>query len=221
MLPSFTDALFLPTGLVLGTVLAATLFPGVVFVVQTTYSRGPTAGQLVARRLALAQAVLALPAAILVMLLLKAVLHWPWGWRPVAAGLLLLAAWQLWKGADVRALRLPPDFGHSSPAELGRLTFRRAVAMPGRGMTIAGQFACLGLGQFTIGGWAIPLQVLGFGLGAWLWFAFFAEVAKWSVKEQVPDDIALRSLNKLRRIGLLVLTVIAAMGLIPLAFPVM
>jgi membrane protein DedA with SNARE-associated domain len=60
------------------------------------------------------------------------------------------------------------------------------------------------------------LLSLGTGVGYFLWGAFFTTVA-WYGRD-VPEPICVRSLNKLRRLAVAVLLLLAVIGFAPFTF---
>lgn len=185
-----------------GMTLAIANFPAAVRCIQAEATHGQAKGSLpVILAIAAAHGIWALPALLIVTG--TALTHSPPAWvlRLAAAGILLQVMLGLFQSTPVKRLRL--DGPDADPATLRERTWRLALAQPFRFPTLLAVFLAVGMADFE----PSPLALLPACLAvacttaAWLWF--LALVAR-RYADSIPESVSLDSLNKLRRISILI-----------------
>lgn len=202
-------------GIWLSLLYSAAVMPASVWVIQVTVSRRWLAGGAAALGLSLGQ----LPWCLLAS---AALFEFPQLWQALdlhlRIGAVLFLFWMASRCArapTVKGLRIETT---ASLAQLLRMSFWRSFIMPWRLPLWAAFILSVGVHLRGPGWEAAGLFSLGAVVGQLLWHVHFIVVAGL-FGHRVPEDISLRSLNKLR---LLSVTVTAGLGLIilaPLAFP--
>ncbi|MEX0327018.1 MAG: hypothetical protein AB3N33_13105 [Puniceicoccaceae bacterium] len=194
---------------------SATVVPASVWVIQLTVSRGWLCGLACSLGLTLGQLPWAITAAAVLF-------QFPGLWQTLDLGLRALAAgffiWMALRSARapaVRGLHVETDAGTWA---LIKSSFWRSLVMPWRLPLWAGLIISISV-HLTGPGWGLAPQ---FGLGALAgqmgWFAHFVLIAGLFGR-RVPEDISLRSINKLRLLATVVLAGLALIILAPVAFP--
>lgn len=202
-------------GIWLSLLYSATVMPASVWVIQVTVSRRWFAGTAAALGLSLGQ----LPWCLLASLLL---FQTPAFWqemdfhlRIIAVLFLFWMAYRCLKAPEIRQIRTDAKAGMSG---LFATSLWRSLIMPWRFPLWAAFILSVGV-HLRGPGWAAAcLFSIGAVAGQMLWHLHFIVVAGL-FGHRVPEDISLRSLNKLR---LLSATVCAGLGCIilaPIAFP--
>ncbi|NDV63447.1 hypothetical protein G0Q06_13360 [Puniceicoccales bacterium CK1056] len=202
-------------GIWLSLLYSAAVMPASVWVIQVTVSRTWMAGIASALGLSLGQ----LPWCLLASVLL---FQYPLFWqemdfhlRAIAVLFLFWMAYRCIKAPEVRLLKTATTANISG---LFVMSFWRSLIMPWRFPLWAAFILSVGIHLRGPGWMAACLFSLGAVVGQMLWHLHFIVVAGL-FGHRVPEDISLRSLNKLR---LLSATVTAGLGFIilaPIAFP--
>jgi threonine/homoserine/homoserine lactone efflux protein len=202
-------------GIWLSLLYSATVMPASVWAIQLTVSRGWTHGLFASAGLALGQVPWCLAAGLLFFQFAETWQALDLWLRAAAAGTLLWMA--------IRSLRAPPvttlqlETGESRLALL-RLSLWRSLVMPWRFPLWAGLVVSVGI-HLRGPGWELAgIFTLGAVVGQIAWFFHFILIAGLFGK-RVPEDISLRSLNKLRLLATVVLGGLALIILAPVAFP--
>ena len=194
---------------------SAAVMPASVWVIQLTVSRGWICGLACSLGLALGQLPWCLGAALVLF-------EFPGLWqaadlwlRGLASAFLIWMAYRSARAPAVRGLHL------EAPGSIGGLmksSFWRSLVMPWRFPLWAGLILSIGV-HLRGPGWELaPLFGFGAVLGQMGWFAHFVLVAGLFGR-RVPEDISLRSLNKLRLLATVVLAGLVLIILAPVAFP--
>jgi len=133
---------------------------------------------------------------------------------------LLASAAYIWMGVQVwqspRAERLDLPLAPDDRAALWPGTFWRGLFMPWRAFAVGGMVLSVSIHVRSPGSINGLFLALGFVLGVLAWLLHFVVVAKF-FSRRVPLDISLRSLNKLRVLGAIVLFGLALLCVAPLS----
>jgi threonine/homoserine/homoserine lactone efflux protein len=202
-------------GIWLSLLYSATVMPASVWVIQITVSRRWIAGLTSALGLSLGQ----LPWCLLASL---ALFQFPAFWQSVdfhlricAILFLLWLAYRCMKAPEVRTLRIETN---ASLPQLFGTSLWRSYIMPWRFPLWAAFILSVGV-HLRGPGWAAAcLFTLGAIVGQLVWHFHFIVVAGL-FGHRVPEDISLRSLNKLRLLSATVSAGLAFIILAPIAFP--
>lgn len=218
-IPGLLDSLYLVAGPVLGCVFMVPVPAAANWTSQVALARGRGAALEVAAGIALAQGAAALVAISVLtsVIYFSATSGWTFTARVCSFLLLAYMALQLRAAPELDRLRLPPERVPAGP--LFWPAFSVAVKMPYRLLGFLAHFTAVGLQNFPPLPLDVPVLALGVTFGSYLWLAMFAVLAAWADKE-VPDAITLRSLKKVRKLGVLVLAGLAALSLTAIALGV-
>ncbi len=205
---------YLLIGVILGVIYSATMIAGVVWCVQITIRRGLRAGAGAGLGISAAQTVwAALAAGTVCRLFSRYADRLDWFYRLAAAGMLLYLASGVLRARKIRTLHYGGPLRGFAP--VGKTSFGIALAMP---MRFAGYLALFVAVNFHLR--QHPLTGLlwfsaGIGLGSFLWWFNFSLLA-WLFGNQVPEDVSLHSLNKLRVLAAVVLGALFLICLAPM-----
>ncbi|MEX0331538.1 MAG: hypothetical protein AB3N64_08965 [Puniceicoccaceae bacterium] len=194
---------------------SATVMPASVWAIQLTVSRGWLCGLACSLGLALGQLPWCVAAALILFEFSGLWQTVDLGLRALAAGFLLWMALRSARAPAVRALRVETESGTWA---LVKSSFWRSLVMPWRLPLWAGLIVSVSV-HLTGPGWELaPLFGFGALVGQLGWFAHFVLIAGLFGR-RVPEDISLRSINKLRLLATVVLAGLALIILAPVAFP--
>ncbi len=201
-----SSPLFFMAGLALGLVFNAATFSASVWVVQASLEEGVRSAWRVVLGISLAQAFWALLANFPLPGLYQLGDRLDWPLRAVAAGAFLQLAFGAVRSPALARLRLAPEeipaagwFAHA---------FQRALGMPLRLPGYLSLFLLAGLHRSAPGLPGMLLLAVGVGTGAAAWFAHLAFLAV-AFGGKVPDGMTLNSLNKLRRLAVIIFLCLA------------
>lgn len=202
----------LPAGLVLGLVFAASMVSGPVWIAQLGYSGRYRSAMAAAVGISLAQGVWAFIAGAVLFSLGQA-LYWriEIGFRLGAVLLLGYLTVHV-----VRARRVEQARIEVRDDRVFWNTLRRATRMPMRFGAFMALFVAVNLPMRISGVENAVLLSLGILGGNLLWGAFFASVS--ALGRNVPEEVCVRSLNKLKTLAVTVLAGLAVIAAVPLFF---
>jgi threonine/homoserine/homoserine lactone efflux protein len=210
-----TSELSVLGGIWLSLLYSATVFPASVWIIQLTVSRGWLCGLACSLGLALGQVPWCLIAGLLLFQFSE---FWQAGdlWlRGAAVGILVWMAIRSTRSTRVLTLHVDID---ASTWTLFKSGLWRSLVMPWRLPLWMGIIVSVSIHLRGPGGELAPLFTLGAILGQMGWFIHFVLIAGL-FGHRVPEDISLRSLNKLRLLATVVLGGLAFIILAPVAFP--
>lgn len=202
-------------GVWLSLLYAAAVMPATVWIIQLTVSRGWKVGSATGAALALGQIPWCLAASLLLF-------QFPAMWQSVDPYLRILSVLFLF-WMTTRTVRAGPvaqvrqETSQTVP-QLAWVGFQRSLMMPWRLPFWASLIVSIGIHLRGPGVEAALLFTGGAWLGQCLWAIHFAVVAGL-FGHRVPEEISLRSMNKLRLLSALVLVGLALIILAPMAFP--
>lgn len=202
-------------GIWLSLLYSAAVVPATVWSIQIAVSRGwPTAGA-AASGLAMGQFPWCLLAALVLF-------QFPQLWQPAdpalriaGAAFLIWMAWRCLRAPEVRGLRIETE---AEAGDLFRSSLWRSLTMPWRLPLWAAFIVSIGVHLRGPGWEAAAWFAIGAIVGQLLWHGHFIIIAAL-FGNRVPEEISLRSLNKLRMLATAVNAGLAIILLAPLAFP--
>jgi len=202
-------------GVWLSLLYSAAVIPGTVWVIQSTVSHGWKRGLKVSLGLALGQFPWCLLASLALFQYRSLWISIDLPLRVLAILFLLWMSYRTSKAGDVLSVRLISDEPSGS---LIRQSFLRSLTMPWRLPLWSGIVISVGIHLRGPGAAMAIVFSLGAIIGQLLWFFHFLVVA-WLFGNRVPEDISIRSMNKLRFLATLVLAGLALIILAPVVFP--
>ncbi|MDX2112019.1 MAG: hypothetical protein SFY80_17460 [Verrucomicrobiota bacterium] len=215
-LPYGLSPFFVGAGLVLGLVFSVPLVSGVVWCVQLTLGRGMRQGLAAGTGIALAQGFWAGLAAVAIFLLAQFSDKADWVFRFGAAGILTAMGFAVVQSRKITTLTYDGPLEHSWP--IFKTSFAVAATMP---MRLLGYMALMISCSLHLRPHALLNAFLvagGVVVGSWAWWFYFVLLAYFFGK-RVPEDITLRSMNRLRLLSLAVFTGLFLICTTPLLFP--
>lgn len=206
---------FLIAGAVLGLVFSVTLVSGTVWTVQMALRKGLGGGLAAGFGIAAAQAVLGGIAAAVIFYVQQWSAYLDWPLRLSACGLFL------WMGREVMQSNRIGQLNYEGPlgSSVGILvdSFDVALRMP---LRLPGYMALLVSVSLHLRPQSLPtagLFAAGVFCGAALWWLYFALLTVF-FGGRVPEDISLKSLNKLRVLSLGVFMGLIVICILPAIF---
>lgn len=204
---------FLLAGLVLGVVFSAPLLAGVTWCIQITLREGWRAGSAAGVGLALAQGFWGGLAAVLIFTLARWVEYLDATLRLMSAAILIAMGLAVQGAGKVTSLR------YEGPVRGVLGTFKHtamhALFMPRRFAGYCALLVAVSLHLRPHGYGNAVLLAIGVAVGSLGWWWHFVLLSRLFGK-QVPEEISLKSLNKLRVLGVAVFGGLCLIGLAPL-----
>ena len=200
-------------GIILGVVFAPTMMAGAVWSVRTTLQAGWRGGLAATTAMSAAQVIWSSVAGVLLFAAGHLADYTDTPLRFLAAAVLAFMALAVKRSRPLTQLTNPHPVG--SPWAILRRTFSLALLMPMRFAGYAALIVAVSL-HLRDYGWANGIGLgIGIGLGSFAWWIFFTILAALFGKS-VPEEISLKSLNKLRVLAVAVLLGLATLTLLPL-----
>lgn len=200
-------------GLIIGIVFATTAVSGPVWCIQLTHTRGSSPATGAAVGISLAYAVFCLIASLLVFAVFPQLWRHDEIARLVAASILGYMAIQTYQSSPVRQL------GYDGPIERFsdalRAGFMITLTMPFRFPATGALLIAL---NFHLRRHALPnafLLAFGLALGFILWHLLFINLTNRFARS-IPEAVSLRSMNKLRKLSVLILLGFVFIALAPM-----
>ena len=205
---------FIFAGIWLGLLYASTVFSATVWSIQCTHTRGFRSGLVVSLALAVASGFWAAVTFTPLMSMGRWVNELDLPVRLTASAAYLWMGRQVWRSGQATTLELPLAPEDKSP--LWPETLRRGLTMPWRLFAVGGMVISVSIHVRSPGPLNGLLLALGLALGVFGWLLHFVIIAKL-FSRRVPVAISLRSLNKLRMLGAIVLFGLAVLCVAPLS----
>lgn len=203
---------FFVAGAVLGLVFSVTLVSGTVWTVQMALRRGLSGGLAAGFGIALAQGLLGGVAAGVIFYLQQWHEYLDWPLRIASSGLFLWLARDVMQAGRIARLHFEGPVGSAWGVLMD--SFEVALRMP---MRLPGFMALLVAVSLHLRPQSLSTAVVfavGVCGGSMVWWLYFALLAKF-FGHRVPEDISLRSLNKLRMLSLAVFLGLIVICLLP------
>lgn len=202
-------------GIWLSLLYSAAVMPGSVWVIQLTVNRGWISGLLAGLGLSLGQVPWCLAASLLLFQFAEFWQYMDLCLRGAAVVFLVWMSIHSAKSSRVESLKLEIQ---GSKWALFKVSLWRSFVMPWRLPLWAGLIVSVSIHLRGPGWEAAGLFTAGSIIGQLSWFAHFVLISGL-FGHRVPEDISLRSLNKLRLLATIVLAGLALIILAPVAFP--
>ncbi|QYY36992.1 LysE family transporter [Ruficoccus sp. ZRK36] len=202
-------------GFVLGFIFSVIMVPGAFWCVQVTRQHGLRSGLAVVWGITLGQAVwIAVAIALMgVLSLLPLRMQLDWVFRTAAAALMLYMSLMLLRARKAESLACPSLPG--GRRRIFRGTLAVSLGMPMRFFGYMAFCVAANLGVHPGGVTGSVFVVVGAIIGTLLWWLYLVGLAVLFGK-RVPERITLRSLNKLSRLGSIVLILVCVLTVLPL-----
>jgi threonine/homoserine/homoserine lactone efflux protein len=200
-------------GIVLGFVYAVIMVSGTVWTSQVTLKLGLWGGLRVVAAIISAQILLSFLALLAIFGLLMLPFSTETPLRLISTAAFFYMAYKMLRAPQVKSLELPDAL--LKKAHLFRATLVLSLTMP---MRLGGYLAfgvASGMLSHELSIFVLPWGAVSVGVGATVWFVYIAVLAA-VFAHKVPENVTLRSINKLNQLAAIVYLMVGAITLIPL-----